>query len=155
MNRHNGLRAIPPPANFFLRRVRDSQVSPRAAPDRCVAPAKEIWRCRTRWPIDVSLPAIQLFLGPNLIELTGRAKLIGRTSDLSRTGCYVDTFQPFRSGAAVHIQLSHGSETFEAQGTVMYVSPGLGMGVQFEPQIPGKHLAILDRWLEVAARQPA
>lgn len=99
-------------------------------------------------------PRYPIILRAELTELSGGAKLIGRTSDLSRTGCYIDTFQPFRSGSAIHIKLSRGSERFEAQGTVRYVSPGLGMGVQFEEQIPGQHLAILDRWLEAAARQP-
>jgi len=100
-------------------------------------------------------PRYPIILRAELVELSGGAKLIGRTSDLSRTGCYIDTFRPFRSGSALHIKLSRGSENFEVHGTVRYVNPGRGMGVQFEQQIPGQHLAILDQWLEAAARQPA
>jgi hypothetical protein len=33
--------------------------------------------------------------------------------------------------------------------------PFLGMGFQFEEQISVNQLAILDSWLEVAAKQPA
>jgi hypothetical protein len=103
-------------------------------------------RVASRYPI---------ILKAELTELSGGAKLIGRTSDISRTGCYIDTFQPYRSGAAIHIRLTRGTESFEVQGTVRYVSTGLGMGIQFEAQVPVKELAILDRWLEAAARQPA
>lgn len=100
-------------------------------------------------------PRYSIMLRAELVEFSGGAKLIGRTSDISRTGCYIDTQQPYRSGSAIHIKLTRGTESFEAQGTVRYVSPGLGMGVLFDEQIPEKQLAILDRWLEMAAKQPA
>jgi len=100
-------------------------------------------------------PRYPIILRAELVELSGGAKLIGRTSDISRTGCYVDTRQTLTSGSAIGIKLTQGSDSFEVQGTVRYVSPGLGMGVLFEEQIPAKQLAILNRWLEVAAKQPA
>ena len=99
-------------------------------------------------------PRYPLILRAELTELTGGAKISARTSDLSRTGCYVDTLEPFRLGTVIQIKLTRGSESFEVQGTVRYVSPGLGMGVRFDEQIPVKQLAILDRWLEVGAKQP-
>jgi PilZ domain len=98
-------------------------------------------------------PRYPIILRAELIELVGGAKLVARTSDLSRTGCYVDTRQTLASGSAIRIKLTQGSDSFEVQATVRYVSPGLGMGVQFE-QIRAKQLAILDRWLEVGAKQP-
>ncbi len=100
-------------------------------------------------------PRYPIILKAELIELSGGAKMIGRTSDISRTGCYVDTSSPYRSGSAIHIKLTCGNESFEAQGTVRYVSPGLGMGVLFEEQIAAKQLAVLNRWLQIAAQQPA
>ncbi len=99
-------------------------------------------------------PRYPLILRAEVVELSRGAKLSARTSDLSRTGCYVDTRQTLPSGSAIRVKLTQGGESFEVNGTVRYVSPGLGMGVEFEQQIPGKHLAILDRWLEAAARQP-
>jgi hypothetical protein len=57
------------------------------------------------------------------------------------------------SGTAIRIKLTRGSESFEVHGIVRYVSPGQGMGVQFEDQISVKQLAILDSWLGAAAKQ--
>lgn len=100
-------------------------------------------------------PRYPIIVRAELVELASGAQLIARTSDISRTGCYIDTYQAYRSGPAIHIKLTRGTESFEVQGTVRYVSPGMGMGVLFDEQIPAKYLTILDRWLEVAAKQPA
>ena len=99
-------------------------------------------------------PRYPIILRVELREVSSKANLIGRTSDLSRTGCYVDTVRPFAAGTIIHVKLLHTRESFEATGTVKYVIPGLGMGVQFSQPIPEKQLAILDAWLEEAARLP-
>jgi hypothetical protein len=96
-----------------------------------------------------------VILPAEVIELSHGVKLNARTSDLSRTGCYLDTLQPLPSGSAVRIRLRQGSESIEVHGVVRYVSRGLGMGVQFEDQIPAKQLAILENWLAMAAKQRA
>jgi hypothetical protein len=96
-----------------------------------------------------------LILPAEVIELSHGVKLNARTSDLSRTGCYLDTLQPLPSGSAIRIKLTQGSESIEVNGKVRYVSRGLGMGVQFEDQIPARQLAILESWLAMAAKQPA
>jgi hypothetical protein len=96
-----------------------------------------------------------LVVRAEVVELSGGAKLSARTSDLSRTGCYVDTLQPLLSGSAIRIRLTQGSESVEVHGKVRYVSPGMGMGVQFDDQISVEQLTILDSWLEAAAKQPA
>jgi hypothetical protein len=87
-------------------------------------------------------------------ELQGGMKLSAQTSDLSRTGCYVDTLTPFPKGSSVRIKLSRDDETFEATGKVMYVSTGLGMGMQFDEPLPLKQADMLERWLQWAAKQP-
>jgi hypothetical protein len=75
-----------------------------------------------------------------------------RTSDVSKTGCYIDTLTPLVKGTIVYVQLRQGRERFETICTVVYVNPGLGMGIQFhEPVLPGQ-LEILTRWLENAVR---
>ena len=100
-------------------------------------------------------PRYPIIRKAKVIELEGGAVQIARTSDISRTGCYVATRQTLTSGSAIRIKLTDGSESFEVQGTVKYVSPGLGMGVLFEQQIPAKQLTILSSWLEGPAKQPA
>jgi positive regulator of sigma E activity len=90
-----------------------------------------------------------------LIEVTGlaaSATLTGRTSDVSRTGCYIDTLNPLPSGSEVHVRLQNEKEFLEVNARIMYVSPKLGMGVMFAADIPAEQLAILDGWLAAAGK---
>jgi hypothetical protein len=63
-------------------------------------------------------PRYALILPAEVVELSHGLKLNTRTSDLSRTGCYLDTLQPF-SGSAIRIKLTQGSESIEVHGKVM------------------------------------
>ncbi len=93
-------------------------------------------------------PRYALILVAAVTDMENQARLSARTSDISRTGCYVDTLNPIPKGKVVRVVLNRGGEVFEARGRVMYVSAGLGMGIQFdEPMDPGQ-LRILDRWIE-------
>jgi len=100
-----------------------------------------------------SAPRYPLVLTAVVTELLSGTKLNVRTSDVSRTGCYIDTLNPMAPGTRIHVKLVHEEESFEAEGRVAYVSLALGMGVAFESVAP-EQLAILDRWLE-ACRQNA
>ena len=93
-------------------------------------------------------PRYALILVAAVIDMESEARLSARTSDVSRTGCYVDTLNPMPKGKAVYVVLSRGEEVFEARGRVMYVSAGLGMGIQFDEPIDPEQLRILDRWIE-------
>jgi hypothetical protein len=97
-------------------------------------------------------PRYPLTLVAEITEVSTGIQLHARTSDVSRTGCYVDTLKPFPKGAQVRLRLMSGKESFETNALVVYVSPGLGMGVRFQEDIPQKQLDILDRWLSEAAR---
>ncbi|HUL15958.1 MAG TPA: PilZ domain-containing protein [Terriglobales bacterium] len=96
-------------------------------------------------------PRYALIVVADIIELGSGARLTARTSDVSRTGCYVDTLNPIPKGTSVRIVLSKGEEHFEVSAKIVYVSPGLGMGVHFDSPVPATQLAILDRWLQFAA----
>jgi hypothetical protein len=96
-------------------------------------------------------PRYPLILAAVVAELPHGTKLAARSSDISRTGCYIDTLNPIPAGRQIQIRLSNAGESFEARGRVVYVSPSLGMGVAFE-SIAAEQLAILDRWLEEAAQ---
>jgi len=75
-----------------------------------------------------------------------------RSSDVSRSGCYIDTLQPPPLGTQVKILLRSGDEIFETPARVVYMCPGLGIGVNWGLNLPEKTLAILDRWLAKAAK---
>jgi PilZ domain len=95
-----------------------------------------------------------LILIAEITEIVSGTKSMARTADVSRTGCYVDTLKPSPKGTQIELRLIRGEEVFQAQALVMYSSPGLGMGVRFNEQVPGSQLNMLDRWLMDAARNP-
>lgn len=92
-----------------------------------------------------------LILVAEITELARSSVWSARSSDVSRSGCYVDTLCPSPVGSQVRVRLMRGREVFEAEARVMYVSPGLGMGLMFDQNIPEERLALLDRWLAAAA----
>jgi hypothetical protein len=94
-------------------------------------------RTATRYP---------MVLAAQVLEQPSGTTLTARTSDISRTGCYVDTLHPNPVGTSVLLRITHFDEIFEAAGPVIYTSPCLGMGVAFSEIAPDQ-AARLDRWL--------
>jgi len=94
-----------------------------------------------------SAPRVAMVLGAEIVELPRGARLNARSADISRSGCYIDTLNPIPSGSRVRVRLTHETELFDVTAKVVYVSPGLGMGLQFEEPVPLEQRAILDRWL--------
>ena len=88
-----------------------------------------------------------LILLATVWEVGGEVKLSARTSDISLTGCYIDTLRPFAKNCRVHLHLTRGDEIFQATGMVMYVNEKLGMGIQFEQPIEQDEMNVLARWL--------
>ena len=97
-------------------------------------------------------PRYPLILIAEVVDLPSGAKMMARTSDVSRTGCYLDTLKPAPKGTQILVRLTSGQEVFQTLATVTYASPGLGMGVQFAAEISENQLLVLDRWLTDAAR---
>lgn len=96
-------------------------------------------------------PRYSLIVPATFVESGGDARISARTSDVSRTGCYIDTLTPIPKGTTLRIILTRGDETFETTGKVAYMSPGLGMGIQFDQPVDALQLAVLGRWLEKAS----
>jgi hypothetical protein len=99
-----------------------------------------------------SAPRYALILSAEVSDKVSLAKLTGRTADVSRTGCYIDTLNPIPAGSQVRVRLQHEAEFFEADGRIIYVSPGLGMGLAFASNVDPAQQAILDRWLQQFAK---
>jgi PilZ domain-containing protein len=97
-------------------------------------------------------PRYPIILVAEVTEIPSGTILDARTSDMSRTGCYIDTLNPIPAGTPIRLKLSGESEIFETAGKVVYVSAGLGMGVAFVGPPAANQLAILDRWLDEAAQ---
>ncbi len=83
-------------------------------------------------------------------EVESGAKFSARTSDISRTGCYIDMLNPSPQGTQILVVITNGGEVFETTARVVYTVPGLGMGVSFLRVAP-QHEAVLSKWLAEAA----
>jgi hypothetical protein len=96
-------------------------------------------------------PRYPLILLAEVTDLLSSTRFTARTSEVSRTGCYIDMLSPLPRGTQVHVRLKNGGQVFESAATVMYVSPGLGIGVAFG-EMPAEQQTLLDRWLASAAK---
>jgi PilZ domain len=97
-------------------------------------------------------PRFALTLVAEVTDSISSTALSARSSEVSRGGCYIDTLSPLPPGTQVKIQLRSGDDIFETTARVVYICPGLGMGVHWGSNPQEKHFAILDRWLQKAAR---
>jgi hypothetical protein len=97
-------------------------------------------------------PRYPLVVMAEVTVLSSGVKLTARTSDVSRTGCYVDTRAPSSKGTHVQLRLVHRGEAFETHARVVYSSPGLGMGIRFKEFVTEAQLATMDRWLGDASK---
>jgi hypothetical protein len=97
-------------------------------------------------------PRFALTLVAEVTELVNSTVLTARSSDVSRSGCYIDTLNPMPPGTQVNVRLRSEGEAFETAARVVYICPGLGMGVTWGMNPAEWQLATLDRWLQKAAR---
>jgi hypothetical protein len=95
-----------------------------------------------------------VILVAEVTELPAGIPRSGRTSDISETGCFVDSLPPLPTASQIRLRLTRGHESFEAPATVVY-SPKLGMGIRFEEPIPPKQLAVLHKWIDAFKEQVA
>jgi hypothetical protein len=80
------------------------------------------------------------------VETNTQTRISGRTSDLSRGGCYVDTISSFPAGSIVKMRLTKETDSFEALAEVVYSMVGMGMGVKFTYAEPGQ-IWTLQKWV--------
>jgi PilZ domain len=93
-----------------------------------------------------SAPRRAMVLAAEIVDIPRSARFDARSADFSRTGCYIDMLNPISEGTEVRLRLTHHEEIFMALARIVYVSPGLGMGLAFT-DVEDQHLARLDRWL--------
>ena len=69
-----------------------------------------------------------------------------RTSDISRGGCYVDTFCPFPKNSSVKIRMLRDNQALVADAKVVYSQLGMGMGLSFSA-IDAENRQVLETWI--------
>jgi hypothetical protein len=95
--------------------------------------------------IKVKVP-VELF-APN-----SEIPLRGATSDLSQTGCYIESIFPFPIGTVLEMSLEV-DRTVLALGTVMTCDPQVGNGVKFTKILP-EDQEQLRAYIEAAQQEP-
>ena len=81
-----------------------------------------------------------------VVHLRSQTRIAGRSSDLSRKGCYIDTLSPFEEGAVVRVRLQREVQEFEAIAIVAYSGAPMGMGLMFTDIRP-EHQEVLNGWV--------
>jgi PilZ domain len=94
-------------------------------------------------------PRFALSLVADVSEPFDSNEMSGRLSDVSRTGCYIDTLRPLAPGMHVKIRLRHDGELFETLAKVIRVNPQRGMGLHWGINPEEKYLAVLNHWLRL------
>lgn len=81
-----------------------------------------------------------------VIDMQSGTRLLGRTSDLSASGCYIDTLSPFPKNTTVRLRLEHNQQKIDTTAVVVYSLVPMGMGLTFT-EIRPDQLEILKSWL--------
>jgi hypothetical protein len=95
-------------------------------------------RRHARFPFTASVEAL---------EPISNAQINGRTSDISLSGCYVDTISPFPEGTSIRVRLTRENVSFEANAKVMFSQIGMGMGIAFT-SAEKRQFQIFQKWID-------
>jgi hypothetical protein len=89
-----------------------------------------------------------------IIDIQSGARLLGRTSDLSASGCYIETQSPFPKNTTVRLRLEHNRQKIETTAVVVYSLAPMGMGLTFKEMRPDQ-LEILKSWMPQSNGEPS
>jgi hypothetical protein len=96
-------------------------------------------------------PRLKLSVPLMLIPDSSETPLRGATSDLSATGCYVETIFPLPVGTNLDLQLSLGT-TILIAGAVVACDPQVGNGIRFVKMLP-EDRETLESFMKAAEEQ--
>ena len=85
-------------------------------------------------------------------ESAPKATISARVTQISVSGCYMETAAPFEAQASVIVKIFVPGAYFEAKATVVHVQPASGMGLSFHEMKPNFRI-ILRAWLLDAMRE--
>src|SRR5216684_2426348 len=74
-------------------------------------------------------PRYPLIASADVIEVETGASFSAQTSDISRTGCYIDMLNPSPQGTQLRVIIKNSDDVFEATARVVFTVPGLGMAL--------------------------
>jgi len=91
-------------------------------------------------------PRFPFSTGGEAFDPQANVRVTGRLSDISRSGCYMDTISPFGLNAAIILTVTREGRTFKTKAKVVYSLNGMGMGMMFTTTEPDQ-ARVLDAWL--------
>jgi FKBP-type peptidyl-prolyl cis-trans isomerase 2 len=96
-------------------------------------------------------PRFPFIASAEVLAESAGMRMAARISDISATGCYVDTINPLAGGTAVRVKILNETQAFEAPAMVVYAHTHLGMGLMFGEVLPISQ-DVLQNWLPAAGR---
>jgi hypothetical protein len=69
---------------------------------------------------------------PFLTEVKIDRVTVGRASDVSARGLFLETLAPYAVGTLLNVTLRLDADTIEAEARVVFTDPGVGMGLEFK-----------------------
>ena len=90
---------------------------------------------RVNWFVEAKIHCVEMDLFWNV-----------RLTDISEGGCFVDTIVPLDAGTKITLMVKDDAHTLDVPGRILYVNPGFGSAIEFdplEPDLRSKILAIM------------
>jgi hypothetical protein len=94
-------------------------------------------------------PRFPFIAAAEVHEENNGTQISARISDISATGCYMDTINPLPGGTAVRMKIFNETQSIEASATVAYSVTHLGRGLSFG-EVPASSRDILREWMPAA-----
>jgi hypothetical protein len=94
-------------------------------------------------------PRYPFIADAEIMHKSSGASMFARTTDISLYGCFLDMAQPLPNGSQIAIKIFTGGDFLEAQASVVYSQPNLGVGVAFW-EVKPHFLPTLKKWLQKA-----
>lgn len=101
-----------------------------------------------------TVPRYSVLAVAELVEAAGTVCIVGRMTQVSRKGCYVNTPSTLPVNSLLKVIISRDDEHFLTTGKVLYVHEGIGMGI-FLVDPTEDQLQILTPWLADAPLRDA
>src|SRR5574339_239707 len=79
-------------------------------------------------------------------DLQTHARKAGKVENISRSGCYIRTPDPWMQWTRIRLWIVYQCQQFEAEGSVVHTAGGKGMGISFET-ITAPNEEMLTAWL--------
>jgi hypothetical protein len=104
---------------------------PEPAPDKYEVPDVRPRNCERRYKDRRSHTRFPISGCVFIAGTRGTEGMSAKLGDISLTGCYVETSDPWQAGSAVTLLLKIGTNEIRAAGVVRVHYPGVAMGIEF------------------------